>query len=213
MSTIGAQVRQLLIDRACTLPEWAQLVLTLGCIQRCYPFYVRSLDEYPARRAINDAVDAGLAHAWVIAAGNPVNPMETAERAAALRAVLPEDSNDPLLDGDDSWITVSYGNLAEQLDLQNWPNLNEYVRATLRVTSSLVFTWSRWALLEAGATATRDETSTTSAFLFELATLARQVEWLTANPHSPRLIDRIRQDSITAGTELDRIVAEWRGLV
>ncbi|MFC5004617.1 hypothetical protein ACFPIJ_43175 [Dactylosporangium cerinum] len=209
----GYLMCEALQERAGRLPVRQQLVAALGAIQRCFPFFERSTTRFPARAAFRAAAEASLRFAWEqpgpLAERAPQIREQSRRLAVELRGFVPTGPEDRILDGDDSWITVTFGNLAEHLDLIGYPDPAAYTRATVGAAANLVSSWyATGEMLHDRDPALEGQTGS-SGYLLELATLARHLEWLERRELTPALVDLVRQDSIRTGDTLLAIVDEW----
>jgi hypothetical protein len=200
-----------LVERVARLPVDAQRVIALGCLQRCYPFYLRSIDAYPARQEYRPAIDRGLALAWARHEGRAVEEDDVRAVAAELLAFTPESADD--LIGDDSWVALTFRCLADALHLTQYESWEDYVLSALTTTSDLVYYWYGYVEFQAGRAFAHADQKTSSAYLLEMATLARHNEWLRFAPVDAEIVRRMRVDSERVGIELVTILEEWERAV
>jgi hypothetical protein len=210
MPSPGYELSKLIAERIARLPEDAQRLIALGCLQRCYPIYDRSVEEFPHRDAYRPAIDAGLALAWARAEGLPVDESDRQAVAAKLRSFDPDDPEAPELEGDGSWVVLTYGGLAYELELTYFPTWAAYTKATRTTASNLVYTIYGQIEKRAGRAVNLTDKGSTSAFLLEMATQARHEEWLRYRGVDVEIVRRIRADSERVGRELLATVDDWR---
>lgn len=197
-----------LVARVNRLPVAARRVIALGCLQRCYPFYLRSIEDHPERRVYRPVIDRGLELAWARHEGRVVDEDGCRAIAAEMDTFVPQSADD--WEGDHSWVSLTFRSLTDELHFVQYETWDDYVGSTLATASGLLDYWYRVVERQAGRSVDLVSAVSTSAFLLELATQARHAEWLRYRAVDADIVRRIRADSERVGAELLAIVDEWR---
>ena len=148
-------IRDHLVRRVNALPLSARRVVGLGCLQRCWPFYLRNIDVYPPSAAYRPAIERGLELAWARHEGRPVDEDECRRISAEMATFKPETPGG--WDGDWSWLALGPMALADELHFHIHHTWDDYITDALDSASDLVFSWYEAAEIEAGRNTTLED--------------------------------------------------------
>ena len=188
------------------MPQLARMAFTLACLQRCEPILRRAVSEVPARAAALPAIAAAFETAW--APPFPGDPAAAAAAAGELARFEPADVDDPVNDGDSSYL-VCVGDLGQYLQGVAVPVPDLFHRAICEVVAAMLDSWFVWSVHRHGGTVDRDVSPCNSGVLLERATQLRHLEWLETRPLDDALVERIRASSVRRGAEYVEIIDEW----
>jgi hypothetical protein len=201
----------LVLDRIDDLGEDQRYVVALSGVQRSYPFFQRAQAHHPPSWAPAAAVTNALRFAWRIWGRATDNHRLERDRVlSALEAADPAEDHDG-----EAWL---YAFNVALPDLLHAPD-NPYPLAAIHEASTCAFDLAvdGWmtTFIDSEQTPFIDATiqtayTTSAAYLHELATLIRQVEWLEHTPLTQTLVDEIRTDAHDAGLHLQAIIDRWQ---